>query len=93
MPRCSTAAVACLLVSAVVTPAADCTQTVETPGLGRFYSHSWGFDAANTRFQPPSRTAINGANARSLELKWVYALASALSTPNMRVSGRRSVPR
>lgn len=66
------------LVSLPALPvAAACGKVAPVPGMAAPYSVGWGIDHRNTRYQP--RSTITAANAGTLELAWVYGLAS--STP------------
>jgi polyvinyl alcohol dehydrogenase (cytochrome) len=59
---------------AVAAAATGCEGTSPQPGLERFYAESWGIDPRNTRYQP--RSTLTSQNAATLQLKWVYGLAS-----------------
>ncbi|MGA1370828.1 MAG: PQQ-binding-like beta-propeller repeat protein [Pseudomonadales bacterium] len=49
-------------------------QDDKAPGIDRFHAQSWGIDERNTRYQP--RSTIASGNVPTLELAWVYGLAS-----------------
>jgi len=63
-----------LLAGMAASASATCEGTRSQPGLSQFYAESWGIDARNTRYQP--RSTLSSRNAATLELKWVYGLAS-----------------
>ncbi len=61
------------LVASAPLLAEPCGDAASAPSLERFYSHAWGYDARNTRYQPDA--ALHAGNVGSLRLKWVYGLA------------------
>lgn len=70
-------ALLCLLLAAFSledVAAAEGNSCASSPGLTESYAQGWGIDYRNTRYQP--RSSITSDNADSLELKWVYGLAS-----------------
>ncbi len=60
-----------LLGNSLQASAAQCSSK---PGLTASYAEGWGIDQRNTRYQP--RSTLSSGNAKSLQLKWTYGLAS-----------------
>ena len=54
----------------------QCENTHKTPGLEKFYSQTWGTQFNGQRFQSSANTSIRADNAATLELQWVYGLAT-----------------
>lgn len=62
----------CFLLCSSISVAANC-DTAPPPSFDSNYSQGWGIDLQNTRYQAQSK--ITAANAKTLSLKWTYALA------------------